>query len=93
MRSRYTAYTLLREEYLLSTWHPTTRPTSLGLANEAPTKWLWLEIKRHELNQTEHALVEFVALYKVNGRAHRLHEVSHFVFDNGRWFYVEGDVD
>ena len=93
MRSRYTAYTLLREEYLLSTWHPSTRPVSLGLANEVPTKWLGLEIKRHEFNQAEHALVEFVARYKVNGRAHRLHEVSRFVYENGRWLYVEGDVE
>lgn len=93
MRSRYTAYTLLREEYLLSTWHPSKRPISLGLANEVPTKWLGLEIKRHELNQTDHAVVEFVARYKVNGRAHRLHEVSRFVHENERWFYVDGDVE
>ena len=93
MRSRYTAYTMLREEYLLSTWHPSTRPTLLGLANEAPKKWLGLEIKRHETQQTDHALVKFVARYKVNGRALRLHEVSHFVFDNGRWFYVDGNVE
>jgi len=45
------------------------------------------------LNQTEHALVEFVARYKVNGRAHRLHEVSRFVHENERWFYVDGDVE
>jgi len=92
MCSRYTAYTLLREEYLLSTWHPSTRPIALGLVNEAPTKWLGLEIKRHELNQTDRELVEFVARYKVNGRAHRLHEVSRFVYENGRWFYLDGDV-
>ncbi len=92
MRSRYTAYTLLREDYLLATWHPSTRPASLGVAQDAPTKWMGLEVKRHELQDESHALVEFVARYKVNGRAHRMHEVSRFVREEGRWLYMDGDV-
>lgn len=92
MRSRYTAYALLREDYLLATWHPSTRPASLGLAEEAPAKWLGLEVKRHEQQDADHAIVEFVARYKVNGRAHRLHEVSRFAREEGRWFYVDGDI-
>jgi SEC-C motif-containing protein len=92
MRSRYTAYTLLREDYLLATWHPSTRPASLGLAEDVPTKWLGLEVKCHEQQDTDHAIVEFVARYKVSGRAQRLHEVSRFVREEGRWFYVDGDV-
>jgi SEC-C motif-containing protein len=93
MRSRYTAYTLLKEDYLLATWHPSTRPPSLGLAQEVPTKWLGLEVKRHEQQDADHAIVEFVARYKVNGRAHRLHEVSCFVREAEQWFYVDGQVD
>lgn len=92
MRSRYSAYTLLNENYLLASWHPSTRPAALGLAEEAPTKWIGLEVKRHTQQDTEHATVEFVARYKVNGRAHRLHEVSRFVQEAGRWFYVDGDI-
>ncbi len=92
MRSRYTAYSLLREDYLLATWYPSTRPVSLGLADEAATKWLGLEVNRHEQQDADHAIVEFVARYKVNGRAHRLHEVSRFVREEGRWFYVDGDI-
>jgi SEC-C motif-containing protein len=92
MRSRYTAYTFLREDYLLATWHTSTRPSSLDLAADAATKWIGLEVKRNEQQDAEHAIVEFVARYKVNGRAHRLHEVSHFVRENGRWFYVDGEV-
>ncbi len=93
MRSRYTAYTLLKEDYLLATWHASTRPSSLELAEEVPTKWLGLEVKRHEQADAEHAIVEFVARYKVNGRAHRLHEVSRFVREGGHWFYIDGVVD
>jgi SEC-C motif-containing protein len=92
MRSRYTAYTLLREDYVLATWHSSTRPQALGLADNAAIRWLMLEVKRHELQHPDHALVEFVAQYKVNGRAQRLHEVSRFAHEAGRWFYVDGDV-
>jgi SEC-C motif-containing protein len=93
MRSRYTAYTLLREDYLLATWHVSTRPEKLGLAAEASSKWLGLQIKRHEQKDGTHAVVEFVARYKIGGRAQRLHEVSRFVREDGRWFYVDGDLD
>ena len=47
MRSRYTAYTLQREDYLLATWHASTRPVQLGLAGEGQTKWIGLDVKRH----------------------------------------------
>jgi SEC-C motif domain protein len=92
MRSRYTAYTLQRTDYLLATWHSSTRPIALGLAEDVSTKWLGLEMKRHEQQDADHAIVEFVARYKVSGRAQRLHEVSRFVRENGYWFYVSGEV-
>ncbi len=92
MRSRYTAYTLRREDYLLATWHASTRPTALGLAEEPHSRWLGLEVKHHEVQDAEHATVEFVARYKVQGRAYRLHETSRFVREHGLWFYVDGDI-
>jgi SEC-C motif-containing protein len=37
--------------------------------------------------------VEFVARYKVDGRAHRLHEASRFTRNsNGNWIYVDGQI-
>jgi SEC-C motif-containing protein len=91
MRSRYTAYTLGREDYLLATWHISTRPPALGLADDAPAKWLGLEVKRCEQQDADRATVEFVARYKTGGWAHRLHETSRFARADGRWFYVDGD--
>jgi SEC-C motif domain protein len=38
----------------------------------------------------DEATVEFVARYKIGGRAHRLHEISRFVREQGQWFYVDG---
>ena len=90
MRSRYTAYTFENEGYLLSTWHPSTRPDSLKLADGPHKKWLGLRVSRHEQTGENHSVVEFVARYKVGGRAHRLHEISRFVRESGRWFYVDG---
>jgi len=92
MRSRYTAYTLMQEDYLLVTWHPSTRPEMLGLSEDAPRKWLGLTIKNRGQSDNEHAIVEFVARYKINGRAHRLHEISRFLYENKQWFYLDGDA-
>lgn len=93
MRSRYCAYVLQLEPYLLDTWHASTRPESLDLMEGPPTKWLGLELKRHTMTGVEAATVEFVARYKVGGRAHRLHEISRFVRENGRWYYVDGAIE
>ena len=93
MRSRYTAYTLGREDYLLATWYHSTRPASLELAREPHRKWLGLKVRRrNEPRGPDNAVVEFVARYKVNGRAHRLHEISRFVREAGKWLYVDGDI-
>ena len=71
---RYTAFTLGREAHLLATWHPDFRPGGLGLAADSQTRWLGLQVRRHEQATRYHAVVEFVARYKIGGRAHRLHE-------------------
>ena len=92
MRSRYSAYVLGLESYLLSTWHASTRPAALNLASESGTKWLGLEVKRHQQQDAAHATVEFVARWRVAGRGQRLHEVSRFVREDGRWTYVDGDI-
>lgn len=105
MRSRYTAYVLKNEPYLLATWHPSTRPGEAVIDENEPIRWLGLEVKSTlRLRQRKADLpdnpdqdtVEFVARFKIAGRAHRLHEVSRFVrepdAESGvpRWFYVEG---
>ncbi|MBI3140780.1 MAG: SEC-C domain-containing protein [Rhodocyclales bacterium] len=92
MRSRYSAYVLRLEAYLLATWHVRTRPDRLDLAAEPAPKWLGLEIRRQEPTGPDAALVEFVARYKVGGQAHRLHEISRFVREDGRWYYVDGEM-
>jgi SEC-C motif-containing protein len=91
MRSRYTAYVLGLRDYLLDTWHPSTRPAELEL-DPPELRWLGLDVRRHEAIDADHARVEFVARSKLGGRAHRLHEISRFVREEGRWFYVDGEI-
>lgn len=92
MRSRYTAFVKGREDYLMATWHPDHRPAALDLHQETATRWLGLEIKAARVQDARHATVEFVARYKIGGRAHRLHETSRFVLEDGLWLYTDGDI-
>jgi SEC-C motif domain protein len=89
MRSRYCAFVLERADYLLVTWHSSTRPATLDF--DAGAKWLGLEVRQHQLTGADGAEVEFVARYRMQGQAVRLHERSRFVREGGRWFYVDGD--
>lgn len=92
MRSRYSAFVLGNAAYLLATWHPDTRPGRLDL-DEAPVpRWLGLQVKRHEVLGPDEARVEFVARYKIGGRAFRLHETSRFTRRDGSWYYVDGEM-
>lgn len=95
MRSRYSAYVVGATDYLRATWAPDTCPTDLDAAPDAPEapRWLGLQIKAFTEIDDHHATVEFVARYKVGGRAHRLHELSRFTRgDDERWRYIDGDV-
>jgi SEC-C motif-containing protein len=87
MRSRYSAYGLGLIDYLLATWHPSTSPGELELP---PLKWLGLEV-RHAQATGDAGVVEFVARYRENGRGGRMHEISRFVREDGRWLYIDGE--
>lgn len=90
MRSRYTAFVLNELDYLLETWHASTRPASLE-GNAPGVKWLGLQLRSHVQQDANRATVEFVARSRHQGQAVRLHEISRFVRENGQWFYVDGD--
>lgn len=92
MRSRFSAYCLGNEAYLLKTWHASTRPASLDLDKHA-VKWVGLEIIDAPEVHGDSATVEFIARYKQNGRAGRLHENSRFRRDRSQWFYLDGTQD
>jgi len=89
MRSRYTAFVLENEAYLLHTWQETYRPGKLEF--DVNAKWLGLDIKDFVptglQEGQETAEVEFVARVRVAGKANRLRERSRFVCEAGQWRY------
>ena len=90
MRSRYTAFVREDARYLAATWHPAQRPQDIAF--EPGLKWLGLDVRSHRPIDETHAEVEFVARSRLAGRAQRLHERSRFVREQGRWYYVDGDL-
>ncbi len=90
MRSRFSAFAVGNPDYLIATWHPTTRPTELEL--DADRRWYRLDIiatiggSPFETTGT----VEFEAYYRSPAGAGSQHEVSRFVREDGRWLYVDG---
>lgn len=92
MRSRYTAYALGDEAYLLRSWHRSTRPERVDV--RAAPRWIGLEIRAAEAGgpSDEHGTVEFVAHFLEGERAGTLHETSRFVREAGEWRYVEGTL-
>ena len=92
MRSRYSAFVLGLEDYLLATWHPDTRPAGRGTRCPAAPAMAGPGDQGAYPLDDNHATVEFVARYKLNGRAFKLHETSRFERVDGRWLYVEGEI-
>lgn len=88
MRSRYSAYAVGELAYLLATWHASTAPGDLELA---PIKWVGLDVLS-AAESGDAGVVEFVARCKVQGRAERMHEISRFVRQDGRWYYIDGQA-
>ena len=84
MKSRYSAYALGLENYLLMTWHKSTRPKKLDLNSKSRVKWVNLKIVTSSQQSDTTATVEFIASYKINGRAEKMHEISYFICDEGQ---------
>ncbi len=90
MRSRYAAFVMMNEPYLLATWHASKRPKSVQL--DRATKWLGLKVVSAAAASEDTGEVEFIARFRVGGAsASRLHERSRFVREAGRWYYVDGE--
>lgn len=89
MRSRFSAFAVLDEAYLLRTWHPDTRPTGVGF--DPAQVWTALTIlgtTGGSLLHTE-GTVEFRADYEVGGVAGSQHENSRFARVDGHWVYLD----
>jgi SEC-C motif-containing protein len=88
MRSRYTAFAMGDEGYLLRTWHPADRPARVGL--DRKTRWTRLEVLESTGGSVVHTegTVRFRASYVERGQPGELEEDSRFVRLDGRWVYA-----
>lgn len=91
MRSRYSAFALGLADYLLRSWHPSTRPATLDL--DVDTVWRRLQIVDTVAGGEADAEgeVEFRASFRGLDGAGLMHERSRFARVDGLWVYVDGD--
>ena len=91
MRSRYTAFAMRDSNYLLKTWHGSTRPSALDFTTDA-TQWKKLEILETVSGEegATRGIVEFKAYFVERARREVLHERSSFLKENGLWYYLDG---
>ncbi|RLL54105.1 hypothetical protein D8Y20_04255 [Mariprofundus sp. EBB-1] len=85
MRSRYSAYVLGCWDYLHTSWHPDTRPSSVSPTS---TDWLGLSIVKSSSD-----CVEFIAGFKEGSKIMLLHESSRFQQVGGHWRYLDGKCE
>lgn len=89
MRSRYVAFVLQREDYLLKTWDPEMRPPSIAFDQ---VRWLGLQVLvAHGGPEDMQGEVEFVTAFAKGKQVTRLHEKSHFLRTPEGWLYHRGD--
>lgn len=93
MRSRYTAYSLAKIEYIKTTM----AGNALLSFNEADAYdwaksviWAGLEVIQAYLETSEKGFVEFSARFIERNQLKALHEVSEFHKKNNTWLYVDG---
>lgn len=87
MRSRYTAFVNRLSDYLLQSWHSSTRPTQLDLS-DSPV-WASLQVL-DSYQQGDKGQVLFRAIYRQGREWCYLEERSNFVREAGRWYYLKG---
>jgi SEC-C motif-containing protein len=93
MRSRFEAFRDADVEWLLASWHPSTRPAVIDL--ESNPRWRGLQIVDVIDGKADDVtgVVEFRATcVAARGGVRVLHERSRFVREGGRWYYLDAQV-
>lgn len=92
MKSRYTAYTLGKIEYIQATMKGIPlQDFSLKKVKEWSLSVKWLNLNILKVDEKLHQ-IEFVAQYIEKNRIHQLHENSQFELIEQNWFYTNGMI-
>ena len=91
MRSRYAAFAVGDPDYLLRSWHSSTRPARLRL--DPGQRWTGLEVVAAEQGGLfdSTGIVEFRAHYRDGAGPGSMTERSRFVREDGHWVYLDVD--
>lgn len=93
MRSRYSAYALQLENYLLKTWAETTRPAEIGFENGLSWQKLTIVATKKGRKNDRQGTVKFIAEFQLGLDRDSMSETSRFSRDEkNHWVYVDGDV-
>ena len=89
MRSRFEAFRSGDADWLLASWHPSTRPAALDLSHNP--RWRGLQIVDTVAGTAadDTGIVEFRATYLHQRELQVLHERSRFIREAGRWYYLD----
>nr|WP_086940218.1 YchJ family metal-binding protein [Thaumasiovibrio occultus] len=98
MRSRYSAHCCGNVDYVVATYHPSCNAESFrqAIAESIDSHWIRLdvleapEVTEQDDNGAPQGWVHFQAWYREGDKLHCLEERSRFLFENGQWFYVDG---
>lgn len=90
MRARYSAYVMEDRSFILSSWHPDTRPNTVTFSPQQ--EWLGLSIEKTSRGGQldKEGSVEFIARFRHGTEFFELHEHSEFERVEGNWLYVSG---
>lgn len=90
MRSRYSAFALGLAEYLLRSWHASTRPSALDIDESISWRRLLIESTEAGGPFDSGGYVTFTAIGRSEEGRFEQREKSRFVREDGHWFYVDG---
>ena len=89
MRSRFEAFRDGDADWLLASWHQSTRPAYMDLAQNPSWRGLRIIDTVAGTAADDTGIVEFKATYLRDRDLHVLHERSRFVREAGRWYYLD----
>ncbi|MBB3167758.1 YchJ family protein [Simiduia aestuariiviva] len=89
MRSRFAAHAIKDLEYIVRSWASAARA---DIDREALAQWLSAaEFGQLMVRQAQGDTVEFECWYQQDGLLHHLHDLSHFVQEDGHWRYARSE--
>ncbi|BCN93365.1 UPF0225 protein [Thiomicrorhabdus immobilis] len=93
MRSRFSAFELLLEEYLMDSWDKVTRPGHIDFTPGLHWTKLVINGRKQGRKKDQQGWVTFVAYYQLGSEQGHLHEKSFFTRnEQGEWQYVDGEI-